>query len=130
MKSVGTMQEPITSVPEGEYDAVLTGFDTVAMPYGDANRYEFRIDSDNVKDGRTVSGLTGTVLAENTKKGRWISALLGRVPELGENISEDDILNQPCRVVVAHKTDSKGIVRANVTDVLPAAPVSDDDIAF
>lgn len=113
------MQDPVTTVPEGEYSAVLTAVDEQPAMHGPVNKYEFRLEGSEEIDGRKVTGLTSTVMAENTKKGRWIAALVGRVPDIGEKISERDVLNNPCRVVIAHKTDARGIVHANVVDVLP-----------
>lgn len=125
-----TMNEPVTSVPEGEYDALLEAVDEQEAPYGPVNRYEFRLSGAEGIEGRKVTGLTSTYMAENTKKGRWVTAILGRVPSVGDRISEQDLLNKPCRVVVAHKTDAKGLIRANVVDVLPVLAPEANDLAF
>jgi hypothetical protein len=130
MEFFGTMQERVAAVPESEYDAELTACSEQTSTHGPVNKFEFRLIGGSEIDGRKVTGLTPTTMAENTKKGRWIAALLGRVPAVGENITKGDVLNKRCRIVIVHKTDDKGQIFANVSDVLPAAPVSDDDIAF
>ena len=114
------MEEPVVAVPEGEYDAVLTDVRLVEGPHGEMVKLDFRLCGDDEHEGREVSGVASRRLSENTKLGRWVCGLLGRVPEVGEEITTRDILDKECRIVVKHRANADGQVFANVAEVLPA----------
>jgi hypothetical protein len=113
------VEEPITAVPEGEYDAVPVDARLVEGPHGEMVRIDFMLAGDDDYDGRQVSGIASKRLSENTKLGRWVSAILGRTPEVGEELSAQALLHKECRVVVKHKTNTDRKVFANVVQVLP-----------
>lgn len=114
-----TVEEPITVVLEGEYDAVPFDVRLVAGPHGEMVKIDFMLAGDHEYDGRQVSGVANKRLSENTKLGRWVSAIIGRVPVVGEEIMAEALLHKECRVIVKHKTNSDGTIFANVVQVLP-----------
>ena len=125
-----TIKDPVSAVPDGEYEAIVTAVDTQEALHGTVNKFEFQLSGDGGIEGRKVTGLTSTYIAENTKAGRFVGAIMGRLPSTGENITERDVLGKRCRVVVAQKTDDKGIVRSNVVDVLPYDGEINEELSF
>jgi len=119
-------QEPISAVPEGEYDATVVDVRRQDATHGKVMRFDFMIDDDEA-EGRQVSGMASDRPCENTKLGRWITAILGRTPEVGERVKFDDLHSKKCRVLVKHRKNSEDQVFANVTQVLPAAADSQSD---
>ena len=113
------MEEPIVAVPEGEYDATPIEVRLTEGPHGEMVKIDFMLSGDDEHDGRQVSGVASRKLSENTKLGRWVCVLLGRVPEVGEEVTAQDLLHKDCRVVIKHKTNGEGQLFANVVQVLP-----------
>jgi hypothetical protein len=116
-----TVEEPVTAVAEGTFDAEVTGVQDMDGQHGPMVRIEFKLATDDEGDDRRVTGLASKKLSENTKLGRWVEAILGRMPNVGEEITVYNLLHKHCRVVVKHKTNTDGKTFANVTDVLPSA---------
>lgn len=114
-----TVQEPISILPEGEYDAMTVDIRQAKGPHGQIVRIDFMIESEEEGEGRLVSGVASKRLSENTKLGRWMAAVLGRPLEVGEQLSPSDVMHRNCRVVVKHKANGEGQVYANVVQVLP-----------
>jgi len=114
-----TVEEPITVVLEGEYDAVPIDVRLIAGPHGEMVKMDFMLTGEHEYEGRQVSGVANKRLSENTKLGRWVSAILGRTPPVGEDVMAEALLHQECRVVVKHKSNTDGTVFANVVQVLP-----------
>jgi len=120
MTWTATAEEAATAVPEGEFEAEVTGVQDMDGQHGPMVRIEFTLATDDEWDGRRVSGLASKKLSEATKLGRWVTAILGHMPAVGEEITIDDLLHKHCRVVVKHKTNTDGKVFANIVEVLPA----------
>ena len=114
-----TVEEPVTAVAEGTFDAEVTGVQDMDGQHGPMVRIEFKLATDDEGDDRRVTGLASKKLSENTKLGRWVAAILGRTPQVGEEITVDDLHHKHCRVVVKHKTNTDGKTFANVVEVLP-----------
>ena len=111
------IEEPIAAVPEGEYDATVVDVRLQDATHGKVVRFDFMVSDDEV-DNRQVSGIASFRPSPNTKLGRWIAAILGRMPEVGETVTSDDLLRKDCRIVVKHKANADGQVFANVAQVL------------
>jgi len=118
MTWTATVEEATGPVPEGEYNATVTHIQDAEGPHGPTVRIDFTLTTDNEHDGRQVSGLASKKFSENTKLGIWVAAILGRVPEVGKEITANDLLHKDCRVVVKHRTNGEGQVFANVVEVL------------
>ena len=114
-----TVEDPLVAVPEGEYDAMVTGTQSMKGTHGPMVRIEFVLRGNEDIDGRSVSGIASKRLSENTKLGRWVSAILGRVIEVGEEIRATDLLHKDCKVVIRHRAGENGRVFANVAEVIP-----------
>ncbi|MFA6244134.1 MAG: hypothetical protein WC655_24540 [Candidatus Hydrogenedentales bacterium] len=112
------VEEAATAVAEGTFDAEVTGVQDMDGQHGPMVRIEFTLSTDDEWDERRVTGLASKKLSENTKLGRWVAAILGHVPEVGEEVSAQDLVAKGCRVVVKHKTNADGKVFANVVQVL------------
>ncbi|MCX5758046.1 MAG: hypothetical protein NTU83_05995 [Candidatus Hydrogenedentes bacterium] len=113
-----TVEESITA-PEGEYEAEVISVEDKDGQYGPTVRIEFKISAELGGDEFRVAGFAHKKLHEKSKLGRWITAILGHMPEVGEEITIDQLLHKNCRVTVKHKTTTDGKTFANVTDVLP-----------
>jgi len=116
-----TVEEPVTAVAEGTFDAEVTGIQDMDGQHGPMVRIEFKLATDDEGDDRRVTGLASKKLSEITKLGRWVAAILGRTPQVGEEITVDDLLHKHCRVVVKHKTSADGKTFANVVEVQSVA---------
>ncbi|MCC6694858.1 MAG: hypothetical protein IT365_04415 [Candidatus Hydrogenedentes bacterium] len=130
MEWKATVEEAITAIAEGVYDAEVSGVRDQDGQHGPMVRVEFTLSTDNEFDGQRVSGLASVKLSEGTKLGRWVSAILGHMPAVGEEITVEDLLSKRCRIVVVHKTDAKGLIHANVVDVSPPCLKDDVDLPF
>lgn len=116
-----TTEEVAPPIPDGEYNAILTGVTDMQGPHGTMARIDFMLTTDDVWDGRQVSGIASKKLSANTKLGEWIAALLGTMPKVGEEITIDDVLHKECRVVIKQRvTEKNKMVFANVVQVLSA----------
>ena len=113
-----TVEEAIATVAQGSFSATITGIQDMDGQHGPMVRIEFTLNTDDEWDERRVTGLASKKLCENTKLGRWVAAIIGHIPSVGEEITMEDLLQKPCRVVVKHKTNPDGIVFANVVEVL------------
>lgn len=116
-----TVREPVVAVPEGQYDAMVTGVEQMKGPHGPMVRMAFVLQGQEDVDGRAVSGVASKRLSENTKLGRWVSAILGRSLEVGEEVHGADLIHHDCRVLVRHRAADEGQVFGNVVDVLTAS---------
>ena len=116
------MEEPIAAVPEGEYAATPVDVRLTEGPHGEMVKIDFILSGDDERDGRQVSGVASRKLSENTKLGRWVCAILGRIPEVGEEITAQDLLHKDCRVVVSHRMTEDEKVFANVVEVIGRSP--------
>lgn len=117
------VEEAAAVVAEGEFNAEVTGIQDMVGQHGPMVRLEFTLSTDDEWDGRRVSGLASKKLCENTKLGRWVEVILGRMPNIGEEITAEDLIEKHCRIVIKHKTNPDGITFANVADVLaPKVP--------
>ena len=112
-----TMEEPIEAVPEGKYRASVVDVRGIDGPHGPMVKIDFMIFGDDECDGRQVSGVASRRMSENTKLGRWVAAILGRLPEVGEEVTVRDLIGKDCRVAIKHRTSPDGKTFANVTDV-------------
>ena len=118
-----TVEEAEAVIAEGEFDVEVTGFQNMNGQHGPMVRIEFTLSTDDEWDGRCVSGLASNKLSENTKLGRWVAAIIGHMPDVGKEITEDELLHKHCRVVVKHRASADGKTFANVADVLaPSVP--------
>jgi hypothetical protein len=115
---MANVEEAATAVAEGTFDAEVTGVQDMDGQHGPMVRIEFTLSTDDEWDERRVTGLASKRLSENTKLGRWVAAILGHMPEVGEEITVDDLLNRKCRIVVKHKTNPDGKTFANVAEVI------------
>ncbi len=113
------VEEATELVSEGEYLARPINMYEKMGPHGAMIHIDFRLLPEDDYDGCVVSGIASKKLTENTKLGRWAAAILGRIPEVGEEITTDDLLHEDCRVVIKHKKNSNDMVFANVVQVLP-----------
>jgi len=118
MEWKATVEDAMTAIAEGEYDAEVSGVRDQDGQHGLMVRVEFTLSTENEYDGQRVSGLASMKLSEGTKLGRWVAAILGHMPAVGEEITIEDLIHKRCRVVVGHKTNSDGKTFANVVDVL------------
>jgi hypothetical protein len=116
-----TVEEPVTAVAEGTFDAEVTGIQDMEGQHGPMVRIEFKLATDDEWDERRITGLASKKLSENTKLGRWTAAILNRPLQVGEQITIDHILHKHCRVIVKHKTNTDGKTFANVAEVLPTS---------
>ncbi len=114
-----TAEEAATVIPEGEFDAEITSVQDMEGQHGPMVRIEFTLTTDDEWDGRRVSGLASKKLSEATKLGRWVAAILGHMPEVGEEVTVEDLLRKCCRVIVKHNPYNDGTIFANVVQVLP-----------
>jgi hypothetical protein len=114
-----TAEEAATTVAKGEFDAEVTGVQDMNCQHGPTVRIESTLSADDEWDGRRASGPAGKKLTDHIKLGRWVEAILGRMPNVGEEVTVEDLLHKHCRVVVKHKTSPDGKVFANVVQVLP-----------
>jgi len=106
-------------VSEGEYMAKPINMYERMGPHGEMIHIDFRLLPEDDYDGCVVSGIASKKLTENTKLGHWVAAILGRMPEVGEEVSADGLLHKECRVVIKHKKNAEDRVFANVVQVLP-----------
>ena len=113
-----TVEEAVSAIAEGEYDAEVSGVRDQDGQHGLMVRVEFMLSTDNEFDGVRVSGLASKKLSEGTKLGRWVAAILDHMPAIGEEVTIEDLIHKRCRVVIGHKTSTDGKTFANVTDVL------------
>jgi hypothetical protein len=125
----GVFEEPTSVAPEGKYPATVHGIRDMDAPHGPVVRIDFKLISDDEAEGGQVSGLANKRFSENTKLGRWVTAILGRMPNIGEEITPAQLVGKECCVVVKHKTSADGKVFANVTEVLGLAK-EDDRVPF
>ena len=114
-----TIEEKSLLIEEGTYDASLMRVTETESKFGTMTRLDFIISSNDEFDGREVHGVSSTQINEKTKLGKWITAIIGRKLVPGENVTEDDIINKSCRIVIRHCTKDNDSVYANVVDVLP-----------
>ena len=119
MMWTATAEEAATTVPEGEFDGEVSGVQDMDGQHGPMVRIEFTLATDDEWDGRRVTGLASKKLNETTKLGRWVAAIIGHMPEVGEEVTIEDLLHKHCRVVIKHKTSPDGKTFANVVEVLP-----------
>ncbi len=120
MSWTATAKEAATTVPEGEFEAEVTGAQDMDGTHGPTVRLDFLLHTDDEWDERRVTGLATKKLSENTKLGRWVAAIIGHMPSVGEEITIENLLHKHCRVVIKHKTSPDGKTFANVVDVLAA----------
>ena len=108
-------------VPEGEYKGVPVSIRDIDCCYGARIHIEFLLSGYSGFGGCFVFGIIDNELNEDTELGRWVAAILGRMPEVGEEVSADDLLHKECCLVIRHKANTKGQVFAAVVLVLPPA---------
>ena len=116
----GTVEETPVIVPEETYNACPARITKMDSKHGPCLRIYFKIDSEDVFDGKEVTGMCSDQIHGNTKWGNWIKAITGKLPMPGEKINEErDILLKPCQIKVTHTRKDENIVFANVKNVLP-----------
>lgn len=113
------VREPLAEIPEGQYNAMVTGIQTTKTDDGPKVQIDFILQEQGDLDGRTATGTTGKRLSENTKLGRWVSAILGRSLEVGEEVHGTDLIHHDCRVLVRHRAGDEAQVFGNVVEVIP-----------
>jgi len=115
------VEETTELASEGKHMAKPVNMYEKTGMHGAMVHIDFKLLPEDDYDGCVVSGIASKKLSEHTKLGRWIAAIMGRIPEPGEKVTEDDLLHKECRVVVKHKKNAEDRVFANVVQVLPAA---------
>jgi len=120
MEWKATVEEAITAIAEGEYDAEVSGVRDQDGQHGPMVRIECMLCTDDEFENQRVSGIASKKLNEGTKLGRWVAAILGHMPAVGEDVTVEDLLHKRCRVVIGHKTNTDGKVFANIVDVFPS----------
>ena len=113
-------EEVAPPVPDGEYGAFPVAIQEMEGPHGPMLRIDFQINSDDVWDGRRVSGVASKKLSANTKLGSWIAAILGGMPRVGREVSEEELLRKDCVVVVRQEMNGKNRVFSNVIKIFSA----------
>ena len=113
------VEEAAQLVDEGEYSAELIDIQDRDGEHGPMARLEFRILEDEQWEDSHVAGIANKKLSEGTKLGQWVAALLGKLPDVGKEVTHDALLGRPCRIHVGHKANGQGQVFANVQQVLP-----------
>jgi len=110
-------------VHEGVFDAVVCDIRELKGRHGSMVCIDFRLDPDE-SGPILVAGVANRKLSSCTKLGRWVKAILGRMLEVGEAVTSEDLLWKQCRVVIKHrKTPDGHMTYASVAKVLaPAAP--------
>ena len=129
----GKVKEAPEQIPEGTYKASLTSITETDGQYGKMVQVGFTLVTEDEFNGEQVNGVCSTVINEKSKLGRWINAIIGRSPQVGEEITEEDLLRKDCQVEVEHTRKNQGTVFANVTEVLPTERKSsseEDDRPF
>jgi len=112
--------EEATTAPEGEYNAEIVNVEDQAGQYGASVRFEFKLSSELEGEEFRITGFAHKKLNEKTKLGRWVAAILGHMPEVGEEITVDQLLHKNCRVVIKHKINAEGKPFATVAEVRSA----------
>ncbi len=115
-----TTEEVAPPVPDGDYTAIPVALQDLEGPHGTMVKIDFQIKSDDVWNGRRVSGVASKKLSANTKLGSWVTAILGGMPQVGQEISDDDVLHKDCIVVVRQEMNGKDRVFSNVSEVKTA----------
>ena len=112
-----TAEQAAPPVPDGEYHATPVAVCEMNGPHGAMVKIDFQIVSEDVWDGRRVSGIANQKLSANTKLDAWITVILGQAPVVGEEVTEEDILKRPCILVVRRTPNTKDLVFSNVVQV-------------
>lgn len=120
MRCKGVIEELRPVIPEGEYEGMLVDIRELDCCYGARLLLDFALSGGGELDGHMVSGVADAELHEDTKLGHWVAAILGRVPEVGEEVTADDLLHRQCRLVLRHRTHGFGQVLAGIFHILPA----------
>ena len=115
-----TTEEVAPSVPDGKYGASPVAIQDMEGPHGPMVRIDFQINSNDVWDGRRVSGVASKKLSANTKLGGWIAAILGGMPRVGREVSEEELMRRDCVVVVRQEMNGKNRIFSNVIEILSA----------
>jgi len=121
-----TVQDPSVLIEECIYNASPIRITETMGKFGTITRIDFKISTFDEYDGREVHGLCSTILSEKSKLGKWIKAIIGKIPAVGNDVTEEDILNHNCGVVVKRSINDNDFVFANVTDVLSAEGAMDE----
>ena len=112
-----TMEEVAPPVPDGQYVAMAIAIHEIDGRHGPMVKIDFQINSEDLWDGRRVSGIASKKLSSNTKLGSWVAAILGGMPRVGREIAEDDLLHKDCFIVVRQELNDKNRVFSNVIEV-------------
>ena len=115
-----TVEEAEMTVAEDKFDGEITGVQDMDCQYGPTVRIESTLSADDEWDGRRASGPAGKKLTDHIKLGRWVEAILGRMPNVGEEVTVEDLLHKHCRVEIKHKTSPDSKTFASLVQVLSA----------
>jgi hypothetical protein len=124
MGRLGIVEEGAALVDAGEFNAEVVNVQETCGQYGPTVNIEFKLCNNDEWNGCPVTGLAKKKLSAGTKLGQWVKAILGRMPDVGEEVTTEDLLKKQCRIVIKHRTSLDGKTTfANVVDVLdPTIP--------
>ena len=101
-------------VPTGEYPCTIENVEREDGDYGPQAKFTFALDN---MDGKTLHAWASAKYGSKTKLYSWVVAILGRVPD---EFDADELIGQPCTLVVVTKTKDDGTPFNRVDSILPA----------
>lgn len=112
-------QRKVSVVPNGTYDAKLTGIKQFQNTYGDRVGFEFTLEGEGV-EGMTVMRSTSPNLSPQSKLAELLRGLLGRDMtefEYSNGMEIEDIVGTECKVLVLQSRGKGGATYSNVEQV-------------
>jgi hypothetical protein len=106
-------------VPDGTYNAKLTGIREFQNSYGDRIGFEFTLQGGEV-DGLTVMRSTSINLSAKSKLAELLRGLLGRdliEMELTGGMDVEELIGTECKVLVLQSRGNGGQLYSNVVQV-------------
>ena len=132
MSHLGTVEKTPVIVPKGTYNAFPICISKEERKFGSCFKFIFKLETEDELDGEEVSGMCSDKIHENSKLGKWLIAITGKLPNVGDDIDDEEILLKPCRVEIKHTQKNEDTIFANVKTVLPPLQkaTTDSDTPF
>lgn len=129
IKVKGQEQPEFTPMEPGEYKAFVKELqEELEGQYGPQVRFEFEIIDDEDYAGDTIRGWASLKIDddgdytfwEGTKLWEWVTALRGgEVVGVSEEFELEDLVGEPCRIMVVAATKQDGTPKDKINAVLP-----------
>ena len=112
--------------PPGWHKARCLRPELTETPFGERLRWKFR----TIEEGIEVSGWTSMSPSTQARAYKWAEKLNGGPIDPAEGWGPETVEEKRCWVKVEHYKDSKGQLRAKVTEIEPLNKNPEEEVSF